>query len=88
MSFTIHLQKTGAGYRVCLVSAANGKLVMQGETLNRRKDAQDIIDGICGQWNNNSVLFALKQGNILKPDHVFSKNSGPKKKSPLTPKKR
>jgi len=88
MSYTLHIQKTKTGkYRICLVSADNGKLVMQGEPLTNRKDAKAVYDAILNTYSMGGS--PIMEGGALRADHKFTKNAGPKKKAAKkAPKKR
>jgi uncharacterized protein YegP (UPF0339 family) len=79
MSYTVQLKKTTQGtFRVCLVSSSNGKLVLQGESIKNRDDAEATRDSIAQTFNGPEKMVI---GEDLKPHHKFPENSGPKKKA-------
>lgn len=76
--YEIALKKTTQNtYRICLTSSINGKLILQGESINNRKDAFKTMSGIAEGYGAKGKL---KIGEDLKPHHKFPANAGPKKK--------
>jgi hypothetical protein len=73
--YHLHIQKLRTGKHRVVVVAENGKLVLAGEPLNRKIDANRIRDHIF-----NVSLDGFIIGPNLGPRHKFVKNSGPKKK--------
>lgn len=79
--YELKLKKTKAGkYRVCLVSSDNGKLVLQGEPMQRGKDALDVLNKLRDGYNDKRSIMPVYPAETLPADHRFPKNSGPKKK--------
>lgn len=76
MSYSIAIQATrNKKFRVCFVSQHNGKLVLQGEPINRRIDAFAIAGAISMQMG-----VSMPTG-VLPTSHKWPGNKGPKKKA-------
>ena len=81
-TYKIGVQKTPTGqFRVVLYSVDNGKLVLSGEPLKNRRDADDI------------AMFMVSQGieyilRLIPASKKWPKNSGPKKKAVKSTSKR
>jgi uncharacterized protein YegP (UPF0339 family) len=74
--YKIGIQKTRGGqFRVVLYSA-NGKLVLAGEPLKNRKDADDVVCDIIDAGLYDSITPADR---IIPASKKWAKNSGPKK---------
>lgn len=71
--FTVNLQpRPGGKWRVVMMSTSNGKLVLAGETLNNKADAEVVQQSIC-------TPGTVAWGEPLSIDHKFPTNSGPRK---------
>jgi uncharacterized protein YegP (UPF0339 family) len=76
MSYKIGVQKTTTGqFRVVLYSA-NGKLVLAGEPVKNRQDADDTVCDILDASLEDSITAADK---LIPATKKWPKNSGPKK---------
>lgn len=74
MSYDIAIQATrNKKFRICIVSQHNGKLVLQGEPINRRIDAFAIAGAISIQ------MGVLLPTEALPASHKWPGNKGPKK---------
>lgn len=78
MSYKIGVQKTATGqFRVVLYSVDNGKLVMQGEAMKNRKDADVIADSVFTL--SDEMDFEAK---LIPASKKWPRNAGPKKRKP------
>ena len=85
--YKIGVQKTPTGqFRVVLFSADNGKLVLAGEPLKNRNDAEEVITGISQQWNRTGGTILLSVDKLIPASKKWPKNSGPKKAAKSTTK--
>ena len=79
--YKIGVQKTPTGqFRVVLFSADNGKLVLSGEPLKNRNDAEEVITGISQQWNRTGGTILFSVVKLIPASKKWPKNSGPKRK--------
>lgn len=69
----IHLQKMPTGKWRVVTTSSNGKLVLAGESQNRKTDATKLRD-------EYSRKHDFMVGDDLGPRHQFARNAGPKKK--------
>ena len=76
MNYEIKLQKTRAGkVCICIVSAVNGKLVLKGESIQRRIDALSVINGLRAAMGLPDEVV-----EVLPWNHRWPKNAGKPKK--------
>jgi hypothetical protein len=79
MNYEVKLQKTRAGkVCICIVSTANGKLVLKGESLHRMVDAKKVGGAINTALGNPEVLL-----DVLPFNHRWPVNAGGRKKAPI-----
>jgi hypothetical protein len=78
--YVIKMQRTRSNkWCVCVVSSANGKLVLKGEPINRRVDAYKLAESLA------DALFSAEDRPYLIEElswhHRWPLNAGPKRKA-------
>lgn len=77
------IQNTAKGHKVVLYSADNGKLILAGESLERRIDAVKMANDLRDAFNNKRESMPMDPIECFPKNHKWPANKGPNKKAPV-----